>query len=91
MNWQRIKKDLYVDSTIKEFSEKSDFEIEEYLFKLSEYVWEDGVDSGYYVGEDAGKEMSDSYLESRISDLENEIDDLKSENRELEDRLKELE
>jgi hypothetical protein len=91
MNWQRIKRDLYVDSTIKELKELSVFEIEEYLFKLSEYVWEDGVDSGYYVGEEAGKEMSDSYLESQISNLENEVDDLKEVNRELEDKLKELE
>jgi hypothetical protein len=91
MDWQKIKKSNYVDSTIKEFKDKSEFEIEDYLFKLSEYVWEDGVDSGYAVGEEAGKEMSDGYLTAEKESLENEVDDLKQTIRDLEDRLKELE
>jgi flagellar biosynthesis/type III secretory pathway protein FliH len=91
MNWQRIKQSNYVDSTIKEFKDKSEFEIEEYLFKLCESVDVIGYEEGYAEGEDRGREISDSRLEDQIHELECEIDDLKLENYDLEKRLKELE
>jgi hypothetical protein len=91
MNWQKIKKENYVDSTIKELKDKSEFEIEEYLFKLCDHVWDNGYVKGYDEGEDRGREISDSRLEDQIRELECEIDDLKLENYALEKRLKELE
>jgi flagellar biosynthesis/type III secretory pathway protein FliH len=91
MNWQRIKQSNYVDSTIKEFKDKSEYEIEEYLFKLCENVDEVAFSDGYDEGKEDGQEIADTYLESQKESLEEEVDDLKQTIRDLEDRLKELE